>query len=93
MKIYFGSGNYSVTRVADNFKIIVSEATRKCKCLEHRVGQIFPATFAGLDEAIQACLCMAAPSLKRQNTDATNGNGNAKRVTDNKQIFLEGIDD
>lgn len=92
MKIYFGSGNYFITRVDNNFKIIGSEATKKCKCPGHQVGQTFPATSEGLDEAIQACLCMAAPSLKRQKkTDATNDN--AKRVTDNKQMFLEMIDD
>lgn len=65
-KILFRSGNYAVSldRHHDRLEISQLAPSSKCKCLDHHIGKTFPNTFDGSDDAVLACICMAAKSLK-----------------------------
>lgn len=66
MKIFFRSGNHFVQRVASGeFTIGVSIPTPSCNCPRHKIGNLYPDDFDGLSSAIDACVCMAAKSLKK----------------------------
>jgi hypothetical protein len=65
-KYYYRSGNYHLVRSDDIFTVkSFSTRNSKCKHSEHFLGKNYPASFSGLGEAIQDCVCMASKSLKR----------------------------
>jgi hypothetical protein len=66
MKVYFTSGNHYVHRLSSGeFTIGISAPTISCNCLRHKTMPIYSGDFDGLKLAIDACVCMAVKSLKK----------------------------